>query len=618
MNSRIIITAAAALLIGFGASAQTEKKDNSKEEDSRLSKEVNVDRTIIPQQRKATRLNLTPSVSLPAIQSAQLDYSARTVTARVPAMFVPMNPAAYMDSIATDNSRGYLTIGYGPIVDGLVSGGVKLINTSKTNLNAWLQYDASMFHHDPESYGYVESDYGVEIDLPKMLFRRNTFAGGLNFTQGIGRRSSLAIDLGYGYDRFNNHEPYQYFDEQNVSYPWGVKTQRRHLIRFDGKAAFHSATDEFRYGFGAHYNAFAFGGADANKQYLFGFEASLRSFPEDESQFILDLSYDGIHNTNSPGYMFEYVPGHAYNQGMLSFTPTYRYKMDNFVADLGLRVDWTHHSGKAFHMAPNVKLTWLPVDKLAIWAKAGGGEVQNTMASLYSFTYMISPYQCYEFNSHVPLTIDGGVTIGPFSGTYVKLYGGWAKANDWLMPSRYDNGGMVFSPLDMKGGYMGIAAGYNYRNLVSIDASLEYAPRGDEKDTEKAITKGYYKWRDRAEEVANVTVTMKPMEQLEIKAGWELRANRDLYYLAWNGLPIPTQQGYYYSSLVPSQAAGKEGWRFNNVNTLSNVSIGGRWHFTPMISAFVNVDNLLNYKGYENLGVPGRGIHGIAGVSVKF
>lgn len=616
MNSRIFISAAAALLIGFGASAQTEKKDNSKEEDSRLSKEVNVDRTIIPQQRKATRLNLSPSVSLPAIQSAQLDYSARTVTARVPAMFAPMNPAAYMDSIATDNSRGYLTVGYGPIVDGLVSGGVKLINTSKTNLNAWLQYDASMFHHDPEEFTFSESDYFDHADLPKMLFRRNTFAGGLNFSQGIGRRSSLEIELGYGYDRFNNHKPHQYYDEQEAKVKWGTNTLRRHLIRFDGKAAFHSATDDFRYGFGAHYNAFAFGGADANKQYLFGFEASLRSFPEDESQFILDLSYDGIHNTNSPGIMFNYVPGHAYNQGMLSFTPNYRYKMDNFVADLGLRVDWTHHSGKAFHMAPNVKLSWLPIDQLTIWAKAGGGEVQNTMASLYSFTYMISPYQCYENNSHLPLTIDGGVTIGPFSGAYVKLYGGWAKANDWLMPSRYDNGGMLFSPLDMKGGYMGIAAGYNYRNLVSIDASLEYAPRGDEKDPEKAVTKGYYKWRDRAEEVLNVSLTMRPMEQLEIKAGWELRANRNLYYLARIDL-FGLDEPYYYSS-SPSQAAGSEGWRFTNVKTLSNVSLGARWHFTPMISAFIDVENLLNRKDYVNLGVPGRGIHGMAGFSLKF
>lgn len=609
MNSRIIISAAAALLIGFGASAQTEKKDNSKEEDSRLSKEVNVDRTIIPQQRKATRLNLSPSVSLPAIQSAQLDYSARTVTARVPAMFAPMNPAAYMDSIATDNSRGYLTVGYGPIVDGLVSGGAKLINTSKTNLNAWLQYDASMFHHDPELF----TTSGEVTDLPKMLFRRNTFAGGLNFTQGIGRRSSLEIDLGYGYDRFTAPELDAKFTLEH-GYEWHLATLRRHLIRFDGKAAFHSATDDFRYGFGAHYNAFAFGGADANKQYLFGFEASLRSFPEDESQFILDLSYDGIHNTNSPGIMFNYVPGHAYNQGMLSFTPTYRYKMDNFVADLGLRVDWTHHSGKAFHMAPNVKLSWLPIDQLTIWAKAGGGEVQNTMASLYSFTYMISPYQCYENNSHLPLTIDGGVTIGPFSGAYVKLYGGWAKANDWLMPSYYDNGGMLFSPLDMKGGYMGLAAGYNYRNLVSIDASLEYAPRGDEKDPDKAITKGYYKWRDRAEEVVNVSLTMRPMEQLEIKAGWELRANRDLYYLTYTLIPEDPP----YPSAVPSQAAGSDGWRFNDVNTLSNVSLGARWHFTPMISAFIDVVNLLNRKDYVNLGVPGRGIHGMAGFSLKF
>ncbi|MDE7470907.1 MAG: hypothetical protein K2M57_05625 [Paramuribaculum sp.] len=598
MKSRIIIAAAGC--IALCTQAQTTSKTQADNGDqTRLKKEITVDRSIVPQLREAKRLNMSPIVELPTTTATKLDYSPRTVTARVPALFTTLNPAAYGDSIATDHTRGYLTLGYGPTFDAMASGGFQLIDTKGTKLGAWLQYDGYMFH-DNVYYGTRNLSSTSE---QKALFRNNNFKGGLSLSQATGKNSVLDIDLVYGFGKVNCPDLHtdllnSYYDPNDPRFV--LETNRHHINRFDGKAALKGSTASLVYSIGAKYEIFAFGNTGSSrksdKENIFGVEASIQSNPENESQGLVSVSYTSMHDTHTP---WEYREGEdkSYTQGLATIMPTYRYKSEQFTADLGLRLDISHNSGKTVHVAPNIKLAWLPTEQVTVWAKAGGGEVQNTLASIYSFTPYITPLDSYG-NSNVPVTIDGGITVGPFSGAYVKLYGGWAKAKNWLVPGSYSwlCDGYSMDMIDISGYHAGITAGYSYRRLAEIEVSAEIAPQGEDK--------GYYLWRDRAKQVISATLTVHPLEQLDVNAGWELRSGRI------------TNEKY---GVDPGFDIDRiSNWLTADYPTLSNVSLGARWRFNRNVSAFADVQNLLNHKNVTYIGEGARGIHGMIGVALKF
>lgn len=609
MKSRIIIAAAGC--IALCTQAQTTNKTQPDNGDqSRLKKEITVDRSIVPQLREAKRLSMSPTVELPTTTATKLSYSPRTVTTRVPALFTTLNPAAYGDSIATDHTRGYLTLGYGPTFDAMASGGFQLIDTKGTKLGAWVQYDGYMFHDDI----YYSTRNLSSTSEQKALFRNNNFKGGLSLSQATGKNSVLDIDLVYGFGKVNspNLDTDLLSSEYDPRDPrFVLETNRHHINRFDGKAALKGSTSSLVYSIGAKYEIFAFGNYESRlwpngttpkgaKENIFGAEASIQSNPENESQGLVSVSYTSMHDTNT---LREYMENEdkSYTQGLATIMPTYRYKSEQFKLDLGLRLDIGHNSGKAVHVAPNIKLAWLPTEQVTVWAKAGGGEVQNTLASIYSYTPYITTFDSY-CNSNVPVTIDGGITAGPFSGAYVKLYGGWAKAKNWLVPGDYSWSleGFTMDMIDISGYHVGITAGYSYRSLAEIEVNAEIAPQGE--------NKGYYLWRDRAKRVVNATLTVHPLEQLDVNAGWELRSGRITnkeYYL---------DAGFYY----PLRSNDYDDWRTDHFSTLSNVSLGARWRFNRNVSAFADVQNLLNHKNVTYIGEGARGIHGMIGVALKF
>ncbi len=600
MNSRIIFVALAGSL-SIATYAQTTETNKNDNDEARLKKEITVERRIVPQLREAHRMSLAPAIEMPAVSPAKLDYSSRTISTRVPALFSPLSPAAYADSIALSPWRGYLTLGYFPTLDQLLSAGYRIIDRERTQLGAWIQYDASFFHSE------VPTNY-IDTEINKILFRRNTFAGGLNMSQTIGQSSAINIELGYGYDRYNvpRNSASSAFDRAITN------TGRQHIIRFDSKATFSSTVNDLRYSIAANYNIFAFGNGiseSADKQHIFGFEGLLRTNPEDESQAMLGLTFSGIHDSNKPdrnSNIYGVLLNESYTQALATLTPSYRYESGTFAADLGVRLDLTIHSGKAFHIAPNVKVNWQPKPTFTLWAKAGGGEVQNTLSSLYSFTYRLSPVSCY-LNSHVPVTLDAGLTVGPFSGAYFRMFGGWAKANEWLMPIAFYNiygaygTGVAMSPVDIDGWHAGIAAGYSYRRIVDVEVSAEMAPQD--------YDKGYYLWRDRAKRVITATLAIRPVKELEIEAEWQYRGGRKIY----DRNPVTYNPGWCGTT------GAYEVTKYSaDYSTLSSISIGGRWSFSPKASVFLNLNNLLNRKDITLLGEPGRGIYGLAGFSLNF
>ena len=72
-----------------------------------LTKEITVEKDIVPQEREASRLNRTPSLSLPKIDMKRLRWSDTAVPAPVTNSISLLPPASYASTMARSPYRGY-------------------------------------------------------------------------------------------------------------------------------------------------------------------------------------------------------------------------------------------------------------------------------------------------------------------------------------------------------------------------------------------------------------------------------------------------------------------------------------------------------------------------------
>lgn len=129
-------------------------------------------------------------------------------------------------------------------------------------------------------------------------------------------------------------------------------------------------------------------------------------------------------------------------------------------------------------------------------------------------------------------------------------------------------------------------AAYDYRSMVHVEASAEFAPQKPES--------GYYMWRDRAKTVVKASATVRPIERLALTLGYEWRGDRAFYMY------------------------GREDVTRISAGSVSDLSFGARYALTPALDIFARGDNLLGRRYRLLPYVPSQGVHGLVGASFKF
>ena len=89
-----------------------------------------------------------------------------------------------------------------------------------------------------------------------------------------------------------------------------------------------------------------------------------------------------------------------------------------------------------------------------------------------------------------------------------------------------------------------------------------------------------------------------PISPLDITLGYNLRSKRQIKYV--------------------SETVNASPYFFQSVGSVSNLSAGASWRFTPQLTVFLKGENLLNHN-YSLLSlIPAQGLTGLAGLSYKF
>ena len=122
-----------------------------------LKTEITVDRTVVPVEREATRLGgISPVLMQPQTDFRRLTLVEYGEPSELTSSITPLEPASYGDTIPVTPYRGYASAGYFPAYNLGLSAGYRFINTSRTRLGAWMQFDG-------ESYKTKAED--VELSL---------------------------------------------------------------------------------------------------------------------------------------------------------------------------------------------------------------------------------------------------------------------------------------------------------------------------------------------------------------------------------------------------------------------------------------------------------------------
>ncbi len=553
-----------------------------------LRQEVTVDHEVVPERTDVSRLGYTPVVDLPRLSAPRLDYSARTVNVTVPPAIEQLSPAAYADTLYTTPWRGYVAAGFFPLYNAGASAGYKFLDTDHTRLSAFMQYNGSLYH------GRYPNTTGS-----RRWVRNNTLTLDLALHQAVGSKSFIDAGADMAIAHYNM--------------PNGTNLGPQNMTRIGVQANFSSTAGPVDYTAGVRYHHFSYSNTvlterpDRNlykpvNENIFGVSGKARMKFDQYSAIGLDADLSVVANTRRTDALFSFITrdyqfslydnGGDYTHALITLKPFYRFEINKFRLDLGARIDFTIHSGKAFHAAPDIRATWKPTSMLALYAKAGGGEHQNTLRSLYGVTPYAQTMMAYT-NSHIPLTLEGGITLGSWKGAWLEAAVCYARANDWLMPVTDASAITVFKPIDMRGYHWRVAAGYTYRRLAELTVSCEGAPQG--------YDKGYYLWRDRARVVLGGQLKVTPIKPLDLLLTYELRTNRTM--IDHVGSPAPDVKPYRVSY---------------SLGAVNNLSIGGNYRFTDRLSAFATFSNILCQRHSLPGLVENQTFHGLLGVSYKF
>lgn len=554
-----------------------------------LKTEITVDRTIVPVEREASRpTSLTPQALTFSSKLRQLSLTDYTTPAELTRTAPALSPAAYADTFAISPYRGYASLGYFPAFNLGTSAGYRLIDKTKTRLGAWLQYDGYSYKATGEQKGSGS-------------YKNNTFTLGAHLDQLVGSKSSLGASVAYTFAGTGTPE----FDN------YLTKSQGANM--FDVDLSWWSRKDNIAYHVNADYSYFGFT-KDARyfTEYLFDAphysyeppyhgESTYKAACENHIIINSGIAFLGSSNVPTGGIEFkaDVLDGNK-TLGIISFLPYYSFESGNVHGRLGAKLDISAGGrGKKLHIAPSVMLDWNPASQVAVYANIEGGEHQNTLRSLYEYCPFMESAWYYQ-RSNIPVSFDLGLNVGPFKGFSAKLFGGYAIANHWLMPTEVmmiDYISMIYSnkyhDYNLKGFHAGVGLSYQYRSLGKISVTAETASHGE--------NKGYYLWRDRAKYVVNADIECNPMAKLKIDLGLEWRTGRRAYFI---------EQFDYLTTACPAKVIC--------LGAMSNFHVGASYSLTDAFTIFARGENLLNQRCYLAPDIQAQGLKGLIGVNYKF
>jgi hypothetical protein len=553
-----------------------------------LSKEITIEREIVPEVRAASRLNLYPQTLTFNNPAKTLTFSDNTTATNIPASIAALNPAATEAATPLTPWRGYVGLGYFPGRNFSLSAGYGILSTESNRLNVWLQADNT---------DYKAKDY-PNVSDDKQRYKHLAGRFGIDYSHLFSNNSRLDLNTNIGANKFSP-SPLLIFEAED---------NNQTTVDWDIDALWHgNNSNDLSYHIGAGAGIFNFtkgiiddwvGGTAGTtyhpsvRQTGYNINAGIAQAINNESAAGVDFTTDLLHYNHFYNYQIEKSFYEQSTQsygsktlGVVGLTPHYRFANKLLSVKIGALLNYTFNSGKKFHIAPDVTFGINPSNGFGAWLNLAGGEHLNTLNSLFAYTPYTSPINAY-YTSNIPIKGDLGLRFGPIKGASLSLQLSYAAANNWLMP--YDSGAeFYYIAENLRSWKAGAYLHWAFRNLLDFDASFETRLSNDD-------DKAWFEWRDRARHVFSTSLSVRPISPLTITASYQLRTNRH---------NVESYSTRYITC---------------DLKDVSNLSVGAAYRITDAFSVFARGENLLNTYTLMLDAFPLQGATGLVGVTYKF
>ena len=533
-----------------------------------LSTEVQVDRTIEPAERAATRpVGLFPQLMLTKTTPVQLNTANYIQLATIDRTFPLLYPQAAPCTPTDDGYRGYVSLGYFPTYNLGLTAGYRPIQSQSTILDVWGDFRGESY----EPHGLKNSLNGGGLGSA-LVFKPNA-ASQLRANAALHLDSHKYLAGLYKQSRTNGE----------LSALW---TSSVESLDYHARAGvlFNSYGDVSSELTGANP---AFG---LSEQLVdLGIGAALPV--ADHAHFAIDLGFDLLHQSSDTPKL----EGQDNSVSILSAVPAYRLRNGAFSTNIGVRLDYSTGNGSNLCISPDLRFGWEPAKTFAAELSFTGEQRLQPMAEL---SQTVSQYLfATQINNYVARRLGGELRlrVGPFQGFAIEAFGGYDGVDNYLMPDLYTlqfdpihgfNGAIVdpmaaFNVQDIKGWHAGVNFTYSTR-LFDANLGFEAAPSdGDE---------AYYLRRDRAQYVVTAGVQTRPIDKLEVGLNYEFRNHRLGYYI----------------------------YDTEHLGCVSNLGLNAAYRFTPRLSFFANLENLLCRRYQVVPGLVSQSLHGLVGATLRF
>lgn len=575
MSNHKYITLLAAVAASLGTNAQT------------IETEVVIDREITPRITNANRPAwVVPEILSTRVETRRLSLNEYTQTAPISRSLPLLDAAAWADSVMRSPYRGYISAGYLPVYNLGVDAAYRFVNDKKATAGASISYHGATWTSFLKEHDNSSNDLNIQADAalhtdPGTLSARV----GYNMSQthdAIGRGSQTANIVDLTMDWKPSHtgalEWDAAFDLQYTGFARSktldaIYTADTPLKPVHDLTVGLSSSPRLRLSPAASVDL----GIDADLRHI----STLRS---------IDLTQSMLPGTPDYG-LFVMQDNGTQNMGLVTLRPAYSYKTRNLALRLGLRVDF--NIGGIDHdtrLAPDIDLQWSPTSMIALFARAGGGQVMNTSADLWKRNPWMTGVLAYE-RSHINADLRAGVTFGSFHGFWSTLYAGWTQVDDWLRPVMTQNFVSWQKSLTYDGFNYGLELGYTWRDMVSVTAHADGTQHGKD-----------YRRDDNAKWALGIAAKVRAAQGLFVEAGYDARLDR------------------YGSYIVAADNTAETAWNVYNVDLddATNLFAGVSYDITPAVTVYIKVENILNHRYSLTPGIQSRGTTGLLGASFRF
>lgn len=581
-----------------------------------LTKEIVVDRDVEPSERAATRpATVAPSIFTPKMELRRLKPGEYSGTGTLRRTMPVLEAAAWGDTFEVSPYRGYASIGYLPAFNIGVSAGYTILDRKDHKLGAWLQYDGESYkmrtRHlitppagDDDKVTLKQHVFNIGVHTDNRFKNAGTLSAEASYMMGISSQPNVGDD----YDQTATSAavrlkwsgelkgPFGYYVGAYVrGFGYDKKTPVDRLYNHDGYGLPVVAKDvkagsETGFGFSGGFNW-------TQSRHVWSLDVDSRLLALNQLGFfnpaILPLVDAEGGNQDISYCRFDRLKGKTV--GNIGIRPAYRLIRGMFDVRLGANVGIGVGKGNDTHIFPDVHLSFAPVGAFAVWATLTGDAAVNSLADLYQLSPRQLSCLTYATNSHY-YDFVGGITIGPGYGISAELWAGYSKAEDWLTPGRIASNDLFFYN-DMDGTRFGARINWQLRDIVSLHGSAEHAQSSDDH--------GYYMWRDRAKWEFKAGVTVRPIKALTVGIDWTMRTKRRGYELT----PFLTED---------KTIVGDWGATPIDLGDICDLSANATYTFTPALSVFANIENILAKRWFTTPQIQNAPIHGLLGVALKF